>query len=266
MSQAIFTHRISKGSRYNQIYVPAGSESQFEVGDLVEVRLLEKKSKLYYSKSLHKVGEFKEKLISDVFAFLSSYSEVEQVLFFGSFLTKKTEYNDIDMMIVLERDDEKIEKSISLDLTERFNVRFHLLTIPKNSLVDPLKVSPIARSMLHYFISNKKFAVPEEIRVDYNHIMLELMMPEDLLKDRFDNGKVYYDSLRKLVCIEHFLKGKEIPPDKIDDELILLLDRWRVELLKENTYIEEKFLKEIRRVIKDKIVIIHKLLKNGKKR
>ncbi len=266
MGQAVFTHRISKGSRYNQIYVPSESENQFEVGDLVEVRLLEKKNVLYYSKNLENVGKFKEKLIEEVFAFLSNYHEVEQIFFFGSFLIKKIDYNDIDLLVVVKKDTVEIEKKISADLTERFNLKFHLVTLAKENFVKPLEVSPLARSMLYYFVSNMNFTIPKETKIEYNHIMLELMMPEDLLTFRFDGGKVYYDSLRKLICIEHFVRRKEIAPDKIDDELASLIDKRKIDLLKKDAYVEKKLLSEIRTVIKNKINTIHKLLHHGKKR
>ena len=45
--QKEFIHKISKGSRFNQIYIPKEA-SNFEVGDIVKVILLGKKQELYY--------------------------------------------------------------------------------------------------------------------------------------------------------------------------------------------------------------------------
>ena len=73
MIKTKFIHKVSKGSRFNQIYVPKGMEIKFGIGDVVEVRLLKKKEHLYYSKNLPKLGEFKEKLIKDIFSFLNQF-------------------------------------------------------------------------------------------------------------------------------------------------------------------------------------------------
>ena len=37
-----FEHKVSRGSKFNQIYIPTDKEKEFEPGDLVEVRLLKK--------------------------------------------------------------------------------------------------------------------------------------------------------------------------------------------------------------------------------
>ncbi|MBI4154761.1 hypothetical protein HY498_01605, partial [Candidatus Woesearchaeota archaeon] len=100
-----FTHKISKGGRFNQIYIPREVEQNFEVGDLVEVRLLKKKTQFYYSKTLPKLSEFKEKLIKDVFSIIEQFKEINQVFLIGSFLTQKIDYHDIDIIIINKKED-----------------------------------------------------------------------------------------------------------------------------------------------------------------
>ena len=51
MKETRFIHKISKGSRFNQIYVPLENK-EFEPGDLVEVRLLRKKINIHYPGNL----------------------------------------------------------------------------------------------------------------------------------------------------------------------------------------------------------------------
>ncbi len=67
MEKLKFIHRVSKGTRFNQIYIPLQMHNHFEAGDLVEVTLLEKKDSLYYSKHLNKLNEFKENLIKKIY-------------------------------------------------------------------------------------------------------------------------------------------------------------------------------------------------------
>jgi len=260
-----FIHQVSKGSRFNQIYIPKSVEKEFEVGDIVEVRLLKKENKLYYSQNLKKLSEFKENLIKQIFTFLSKFREIKQIFIFGSFLTKKLDYNDIDILVIVNKEDNSLEKIINEEIIEEFNLKFHLIVSEEDRNIESLKISPILRSMFYYYVSNKKFLMPKEILINENHLKNLLMMPEDLLKVRFPLGKVYYDSLRKLITLEYFLKNDEIAPDKIDSELIGLINAEKLKILKENHNVESYLLKEIRSIIKEKLALIHKLIKYGKK-
>ena len=89
-----FIHKVSKGSRFNQIYIPRGMESIFEAGDLVEVKLIKKKVELFYSRKIE-INEFKNKLIREIISFLSRFKDIKQIFMVGSFLTKKIDYNDL---------------------------------------------------------------------------------------------------------------------------------------------------------------------------
>ena len=55
---AKFKKNVSKGSRFNQVYIPKDMESLIEVGDEVEVRLVKKSATLHYSRNLKKLSEF----------------------------------------------------------------------------------------------------------------------------------------------------------------------------------------------------------------
>ena len=71
MEAQTFTHKVSRGSRYNQIYIPKNMADFFDVGDIVEIKLIEKKESLHYSKNLRelgKLGEFKEGIIKSSFS------------------------------------------------------------------------------------------------------------------------------------------------------------------------------------------------------
>jgi hypothetical protein len=75
----------------------------FEVGDKVEVRLISKQNNLYYSKNLTKLSEFKENLVKDIFLILSDFKQIQQPFIIGSFLTENIEFNDIDILIITDK-------------------------------------------------------------------------------------------------------------------------------------------------------------------
>lgn len=261
-----FVHKVSKGSRFNQIYIPYEKEREFEPGDLVEVRLLEKSIKLYYSKNLKELGKFKENLIGEIFKFLASYKEIEQMFMFGSFLTKKIDYQDIDILVLTDEKNDYFENKIYADLINKFNLKFHLISFNGKKLKELLKICPLTRSMLYYYVSNKKFEISKEIKIDNNHICFLLMMPEDLLDTNLNKGLEYYNALRKLYVTGIFLLGKEIPPNEVDTLLEKEIGKAKLKLLKDDEILEESILKELKTIIRSKLRSIYKVINHGKKR
>ncbi len=253
-----FVHRISKGSRFNQIYIPKEMR-EFEVGDLVEVRLLKKNMGLFYSKNLGRISEFKEKLIKDVFSLLSEFSEILQIFVVGSFLTEKIDYNDIDLLIITKKKNENLEEKVYNALINKFNLKFHLLIVRKERFEFLKESCPLTRSMLYYCVSKEKFEITKKREVDKNHIRFLLMMPEDILEIKVE-GRAFYNNLRRLLTIEKFLKEEDEDPKKINDELKSLIGDSLFFYLKNNLEIDEKMIGQLRKIIKNKLDSINKIL------
>jgi len=247
-----FVHKVSKGSRFNQIYVPKEMELVFEVGDLVEVKLLKKSMSLFLTGEVE-LSEFKENLIRDVFSFLGKFKEVKCAFFFGSFLTKKIEYNDIDLLIVTEK--KSFDKIVYKEIIDKFNLKFHVISIPEEKFLELGEICPLTRSMLSQSVSNKKFKIPKK-RIDKEHIEFLLMMPEDLMKIK-TNSRVFYDNIRRLMVIERFLDYKEESQEDAEKEMTKSLGRIS-EKIKNNKEISEKEVEDIRKVIKNKLNRIRK--------
>lgn len=252
-----FVHKVSKGSRFNQIYVPKDMENIFEVGDIVEVKLLKKNIQLFYSKNIQKLSEFKERLIKEIFFILKDLKEIKQIFIVGSFLTQRIEYNDIDVVIMT--DNKKIEEIVYNKLINKFNLKFHVISITKNDLMSLEQICPLTRSMFYYNISNKKFEILNK-KIDKKHIKFLLMMPEDLLEINV-NSRVFYDNMRRLMTIERFLENKDGDPSKIDDELKILVGEFLFLQIRNNENIDKKIIKKLREIIKVKLDKINKLLK-----
>ena len=246
-----FMHKVSKGSRFNQIYIPREMEKTFEVGDIVKVELIKKKTEIFVENV--KLSDFKEKLIREIFSFLSEFN-IKQIFFIGSFLSQKIDYRDIDILMI---SDEKIEAEIYEKLSDKFNLKFHLITIPESRFKILSEICPLTRSMLYFYASNKGYNLPKQ-RIDKNHIKFLLMMPEDLLKIKA-NSRVFYDSIRRLITIEMFLNNKELSSEKINSELKSLLGKL-FEYSKENNEANKEIIKKFRKIIKLKLNLIKKKL------
>ena len=178
-------------------------------------------------------------------------------------MTRERDYQDVDILIFSEED---IEAEAYHALENKIDMKFHILVAKKELFLEELKISPLLRSMLSTFISSSSFSLPVETHIDEKYLRYLLMMPKDLLKVKLDEGRVYYDSLRKLLVIEYFLKDKELSPALLEEKICTLLDKEKVALLRENRYVPDAFLSEIRTIIKKKLSTIEKLLKNGEKR
>ena len=259
-----FMHYVSKGSRFNQIYIPKEFEEGFDVGDKVEVRLIEKSRKLYYSKNIERLSKFKEEIIKEIFKAVEKFS-VSQVFVFGSFLTKKLDYNDIDILVIADKRDKKLEGVIFNELSENINFKFHVLLIDSKRFSDLLEICPLTRSMMHYYVSNKGFEWLSRIRVDRDHLRFLMMMPEDLLRIRVES-RIYYDSLRRLGSIEMFLKGREIDPLKIDEGVRKLVGESIYDLINKNGVLSKDLERKLRKLIKSSLLYIQRILKDGEKR
>ena len=264
MILANFQHKVSKGSKFNQIYIPKEMRGIFEDGDLVEVKLLEKKEKLYYSdnlKNLHKTSDFKKNLIKQVFSLLEKFKEIRQVFIVGSFLTEKIKYNDID--IILISDKKEIENEAYAYLSEKIQMNFDIIVIPGKKIEKLIKICPLTRSMFYYFVSNKEFSLDEKIEIEKKHIDFLLMMPKDLFKIGFSNGKVYFDSLRRLITIRKFLEMQNLDPILINQEIKKILGK-NYSFLKNNENVDKKILTFVKEEIKKELNKIEKIMNEKK--
>ncbi len=260
-----FIHKISKGSRFNQIYIPKEKSHKFKPGDIVEIKLLKKSVELYYSKNVKKLTPFKKDLIKKVFNFLDKYPEVKQIFIFGSFLTKKVDYNDIDILILTDGNEKKdFEEKIYKNLTDKFNLKFHIIFYDEKRLRHLLEICPLTRNMFYFYVSDKPFSVSKKTKIDKNHIKFLLMMAEDLLETNIKESQVYYNELRKLHVIENFLNGKEISPKEIDSFIKKTLGEKKLSLLKKSFLLDTELLKDIKKLIKNKLSGINEKLETFK--
>ncbi len=254
-----FKHKISKGSRFNQIYIPKEVEEDFEVGDLVEVKLLKKKTKIYYSKNLPKLSDFKENIVKKIFSTLEQFNEIKQIFVIGSFLTQKINYNDIDIILITNK--KELEEVAYDKLTDKINLKFHIISISEDNFSLLQETCPLTNNMIYYYLSNKNFNPPNKRKIDKNHIKFLIMLPEDLLEIK-TNSHVFYDSIRRLITIRKFLKNEDLDPIKINKELELTLGTFTFSALKDNEIIDTKIIEKLRDIIKNELNNINKLIQN----
>ena len=255
-----FEHKVSKGSRFNQIYVPKEMGEIFEAGDIVEVKLIRKKEELHYSDNLSgkEVGKFKEGIIRSIFSYLETFDGVKQAFVVGSFLTQNTDYNDVDVLLIT--DDKFMEEKVYIYLTQKIQLKFHVIAIPEARFARLLEICPMTRSMLYYFVSNKKFKLPVKYEKESAHLKFLLMMPEDLLNLEISGGRIYFDAVRRLIAIKRFVERMPIDPIAIDSELKRTLSAAVYDLLKRNENLSSKILDNVKNIIRKELLGIRRAL------
>lgn len=256
---AKFKKNVSKGSRFNQIYVPKNMEDLIEVGDEVEVILVKKHTKLYYSKGLNKLSEFKEDLVKNIFSFLAEIADFTYVFAVGSFLTEKINYNDIDIVLITAKKDDNFEESAYNKLIEKFNLKFHILAIEEKRFEHLLKICPLTKTMFSKFICSKPLIIIGKKSIDKKHIKFLLMMPHDLLEIKL-SSRTFFDNLRRLITIERFLKNKDLDIVLINKELKKLVKNHLYTRIKNNEEIENTSIDFLRKIIKTKLENIKTLI------
>lgn len=260
--QAKFVKSVSKGSKFNQIYIPTSMESLIEVGDEVEVILVKKYIGLNYSKGLKKLSQFKESLIKGIFSFLNEHFDFHTMFIVGSFLIEKIDYHDIDIVIIADKKAENSEEKVYNKLIEKFNLKFHVLIIEEKRFWRLLKICPLTKAMFSSFICNKSINIPDEKLIDKKHIRFLLMMPYDLLEIKL-SSRSFFDSLRRLITIERFLKNKTLSMAEINEELKMLMADSLYKKIRNNEEIEINSISILRKTIKSKLGVIESLIKNG---
>jgi len=258
-----FIHRVTKGGRFNQIYIPKESEHEFEAGDIVQVKLLQKRAGVYYSSNKMKLTPFKEKLAKDVFSLLLQNPPVTSVFLVGSFLTSPSEYRDIDIAVICTEIQKEIQAAIPQQLSDAFGLRFHVLFFTEEQLSKLLRICPLTRGMFSVFASSKPFSLPSETLRDEQHMEFLLMMPEDLLSVPA-SPRAFYDALRRVIAIEHFLLGRPLDGPSIGKEAGRLIGGQIAAFLADNEPLSESHIAAVRKVIGGKISFLRTILGHGK--
>ncbi|MFH1053593.1 MAG: hypothetical protein V1740_04230 [Candidatus Woesearchaeota archaeon] len=259
MKQIVFVKKVSKGTRFNQIYVPKDMENDVEVGDIVEVKLL-KKHLMIYRKNVPALNEFKEYLVKNIFSMLNEFEWIESAFIIGSFLFE-TVYNDIDLVVISEKTSDEKADELEKKLTGRFSQKFHVQILTEDKLKKFVEKDLIMKSMFENFISNIDIQTDYKSILDKNHIEFMLMMPSDLLKIRLES-RTFYKTIRRLVTIERGLKNKKLDRKEIVNETDKMIKNDLLEKIRNNKEINNDELRSLRDIIRKKINNIRNLMKD----
>ena len=256
-----FRARVSKGSKFSQIYVPKSVE-EIGAGDLVEVRLVQKRVSLF-SRHVKNLPVFKQKVLEGVIR-IGLGCGVQNVFVVGSFLTDVAGYHDIDVL-VLVRDGENrsVWSERVLDaIIEEFPLKFHVLALWESEFEHLRNSCPLTNSMLYRYVSSRGISKTSSRFIDKNRILFLLMLPEDALGVIVES-RTLYDCVRRVVTIERFLKKESVDVLEVVKQVENILGVKIFEFLKRNEQINDDIRNHVRSLLRERIESVKELLKNG---
>ncbi|MBI2657302.1 hypothetical protein HYX08_01255 [Candidatus Woesearchaeota archaeon] len=216
----ILTGKISRGTLMDQIYVPKERPMGFELGMPVVIKPLTEDGEVkpvYYN--VEKLESVKVIIVQKVFRELDF---ANNVIITGSFLEKGFQFNDIDIILLL---DKKVNSGkAEQHLSKLFDLNFHVIALDYSTLLKGLETDPIYQAMLSRYVSKKRLIIRYKNKINYKLLDLHLLKSKPLTENfDFLTGNQKYGMARNMIAILLFLNNKKISNKTIDDTIKKLL-------------------------------------------
>ena len=214
--------KISRGSKMDQVYL-SKNRAGFAVGNYVIIKPLEERTKeiksiekLYFY-GIKGIEPVKLEIVNKIMKIISRLTyNYDNIFITGSFLDEGFQFNDIDILILTEKE---TENTLKRELENQIGMKTHIIFFNKSSLKKALEIDPIWRLMLSRCISKKRLLPHPRKNIDYKYLDAQLIKSKALFEN-FDilNGKEKYKLIRNIISIYLFVKNKEISESNIEKE------------------------------------------------
>lgn len=233
--------KISRGSRMDQIYLPKSRPPGFAAGDYVEITPTKRKKRSFFTYNVGQLEPVKNLIKDEIFDY---FENVDNVLVAGSFLEKGFDFNDIDIILIGEIEENKRWPEY---FQAKLGIKPHFLCLDRKSLLQGMKQDPLFQMMISKYLARKRelFIFKNE----YNYKLLDLHLLESkTLIDNFEvlTGREKYRLVRNLMAIKLFLGGEKLSRESVDKEIGKVFGRGTADNLKENMVEKAKFLKRFK--------------------
>lgn len=261
--------KISRGSRMDQIYIPK-IRNGFSAGSYVVITPLEtekikeklktEKTKPYFY-NIRVLEPIKLEIIEKLMEMINSQTECENIIITGSFLEKGFNFNDIDIVILNEKEIDI--KKIKETADNLLGIKNHIIAIDNKSFLKGLCADPLYQMMLSKYISKKRIIYKIKNKINYKLLDLQLLKSKTLI-DNFDilDGNEKYYLVRNMLSISLFLEDSKINNENLEKEINQIFDT-KSEKIKQNLLEKNSFLKNYKKVFNKIFNKIMKGIKNG---
>jgi len=257
--------KISKGTRMDQVYISKQRTPGFEVGKTVLIKSIQTtkdKIKPYYH--IKSIEPIKNLIINKIFNYLEY---LDNVIIVGSFLEKGFDFDDIDIILVVDEKNKKLNLSEMKEFIENdLGLESHIICMGYKSLLDGLATDPLFQLMLDKFISKKRIIFKKQRKINYKLLDLYTLKSKILI-DNYDflTGAEKYKLIRNLFAVLLFLDNKKLTLSKIDSKINESFGKDTVIKIKENMLDKSVFLKKYKLKYKEVFNKIMDGIKNEQK-
>jgi len=255
----------------DQIYI-SKNRTGLDIGDYVIIKPLENTispektkslEKLYYY-NIEKIEPLKLKLIKEIINLLEKNTEPENIIITGSFLDKGFSFNDIDIIIIKEKEINKEQNQNYIE--DKTGIKTHIIALSSKTLVQGLSSDPLYQMMLSKCISKKRIIYKTKNKINYKLLDLRLLKNKTL-KDNFDflNGNEKYYLIRNLIAISLYLEHKKITAQLINKKIKKAFNLKDTNQIKQNLLNKKDFLKKYNSIYNKTFNKIMESIKNDSK-
>ena len=222
--------KISKGSRFNQIYLQKNEGVGFEPGKSVVVRPLETvlvKEPLIVEYNV-KLESLKKEIVRIVFKLVNNEGDYDNVLITGSFLERGFHFEDIVIVILNPRNVNR--ERLNDAIKQSTDIEPHLILMDAESFNRGIKRDPLFRLMIDRYVSAKRAIFRKDREVNYKLLDMYLVRNKNLVEgyDLF-SIKQRKKLLRDFISIKLFVENKDVTIKNIEKETKRLFGKELIE-------------------------------------
>lgn len=257
--------KISKGARFNQIYLQKNEGIGFEPGKSVVISPLEAiivKEPSIFEYNV-KLESLKREIVKTIFKIAESHGHYDNIIITGSFLDEGFNFEDIDIIIVNPQNLEKEKLKDSIE--QSIGIIPHLILIDSESLNRGIRRDPLFRLMIDRCVSAKRAIFRKEREFNYKLLDIYLLRNKNLIGG-YDLFSIRQRKklLRDFISIKLFSENKEVTIKSIEKETNRLFGKGVIESLFYYGNNEEKH-KFIAKLKKEFNKLENHILKNAAK-
>lgn len=242
--------KISKGSRFNQIYLKKNEGIGFEPYQEVLITPLQDviRSEPTVFQYNIKLDTIKKEIVKSIFKIIIDNITSGNILITGSFLNKGFNFNDIDILII---DGKKVNKGIlKRKIIESIGIRPHIIEISMKNLIIGINRDPLFLLMVDRYVSNQRLIFKKKRDINYRLLDAYLVRCKNLV-DGFDAYSIEQRKkiLRDFISIKLFVEKKELTLKNIELEVNKIFGRKTMDKMINfgDKYAELKFIKKFKR-------------------
>ena len=211
--------KISKGARFNQIYLQKNEGIGFKPGNSVVISPLEdiiaKEPAIFEYKV--KLESLKREIVKSLFKIVDSHGNFNNIIITGSFLDEGFNFEDIDIIIINPGNMEKDKLKDSIE--QNIGISPHLILIDSESFNRGIKRDPLFRLMVDRYVSAKRAIFRKDRKLNYKLLDIYLLKNKNLIEgyDLF-SIKQRKKLLRDFISIKLFSENREVTIKNIEKE------------------------------------------------